>query len=134
VEDCIFCKIIAGEIPSYKIYEDDHSFAFLDISPIARGHTLVVSKTHVEFLSDMDPDDIGEMFKAVGKVGDSIQKNLKPAGINYLVNQGKAAGQLIPHVHCHVIPKNEGEGLDYTWGKADVSEEEMKEIAERIKI
>jgi len=134
VEDCIFCKIVKGEIPSYRVYEDDSAIAFLDINPMARGHTLVVSKKHVEFLSDMDPDDIGGMFRAVGKVGDSIQKRLNPAGINYIVNQGRTAGQIIPHVHCHIVPRNDGDGLEFHPKTIDIPEDEMKEIAERLKV
>lgn len=133
MEDCIFCKIIKGEIPSYKIEEDKGTYTFLDINPMTPGHTLVIAKTHVEHMSDMDPDEVACLFKTVRRMGASIKANLSPDGINYFVNQGEPAGQLIPHVHCHIVPRYEGDGVEFRHSKVEMSEGEFKELVEKIR-
>ncbi len=132
MEDCIFCKIIKGEIPSYKVYEDKFAVAFLDINPLAKGHTLVVSKSHVEHLSEMDPKEVGRLFRAVTEVGHIIMEKMKPEGLNYFVNEGEVAGQIIPHVHCHVVPRNQGDGMKFHGDTLKLSEDEMMEIADKL--
>jgi len=130
--DCIFCKIISGELPSAKVYEDEQVVAFLDIHPVRPGHTLVVPKTHCNDLFDCDPEVGAQMIKAAQKVGRAVIKGTGAEGVNFGINSGAAAGQVIFHLHMHVIPRKEGDGLKL-WGQQEYGEGEMVEIAEKIK-
>ncbi|MBM3247296.1 HIT family protein [Candidatus Pacearchaeota archaeon] len=110
-EDCIFCKIALGEIPCDKVYEDDNFIVFNDIKPIAKGHCLVVPKKHYETLLDM-PSTLGtEVIDLVKKQGLRLMKEQKAEGFNLVQNVFPAAGQIVMHVHFHVIPRKEGDGL-----------------------
>jgi len=107
---CIFCKIIAREIPNYTVYEDENVLAFLDIAPHAKGHTVVVPKKHYERLSDMDLEVWQGIAVGLKKVQEKLDMVLKPVGFNIGVNDGKVAGQVVPHVHWHVFPRYEKDG------------------------
>ncbi|MFA7654694.1 MAG: HIT family protein [Candidatus Dojkabacteria bacterium] len=104
MEDCIFCKIVNGEIPSFKVYEDDTVFAFLDINPLSRGHVLVLSKEHYENILEVPEDTYAHMAKMTKKISDKVQEVYKPEGILVNQNNGKRAGQQIMHIHIHVKP------------------------------
>ncbi len=104
MEDCIFCKIVNGEIPSFKVYEDDMVFAFLDINPLSRGHVLVLSKEHYENILEVPEDTYAHMAKMTKKISDKVQEVYKPEGILVNQNNGKRAGQQIMHIHIHVKP------------------------------
>lgn len=109
--DCIFCKIVRGEIPAEKIYEDDNFIAFLDIKPKAEGHTIIISKNHFRNLLDM-PSTLGnEMLEAIKKVSLDLIKQKKATGFNLIVNNEPSAGQVIFHTHCHIIPRKKDDGL-----------------------
>lgn len=108
--DCLFCKISVSEIPSEKIYEDDHAFAFLDINPLAPGHTMVIPKAHAETLLDLPDEEVYGLFLAVKKVTQRIKDTLNPDGFNVGANMRKAAGQAVDHLHIHIIPRFEGDG------------------------
>jgi len=131
-EKTIFEKIVAGEIPSYKIYEDDDVFAFLDISPNQYGHTLVISKKPFKNILDLSPEITCKLFQAVQKIAVAIKKAVQADGINILMNNESSAGQIVFHAHVHIVPRYENDGgyhgkhLTYPEGKAD-------EIAEKIK-
>lgn len=136
--DHLFEKIARGEIPSYKIYEDDHVFVFLDINPGSRGHTLVIPKQRYVFLHEM-PSALGG---AIGRVLPGIAKAVMAAvgavDYNILCNNGRAAGQVIPHVHFHIIPKFEagtagGSGLSARWDAVAIAEEDAEEVAAAIR-
>ncbi len=107
--DCLFCKIIAGEIPSYRVYEDEFVYAFLDINPTSRGHTVVVPKIHFERFTEMDPEDAGHLFRSVSQVARGVEQILSVPGSNIGINNGQVAGQVVPHVHVHIIPRREGD-------------------------
>ena len=107
--DCLFCKIIAGEIPSYKVYEDEFVYAFLDINPMSRGHTVVIPKIHIERFTEMAPEDVGRLFRSVSQVARSIEQILSIPGSNIGINNGEVAGQIVPHVHVHIIPRREND-------------------------
>lgn len=107
--DCIFCKIVNGDIPSIKVYEDDHVYAFEDINPINNGHTLIIPKRHAENIFDMTDDDMAAIHKAARKIALAIQKALKPEGIACLQLNGKAVNQVVMHYHYHLIPKSADE-------------------------
>lgn len=104
--DCIFCKIIAGDIPCFKVYEDAHAFAFMDINPIAPGHTLVVPKNHHPNLLEIDDDDLAAVQSASKKVAAKIMTALNPGGIAVLQLNGLGANQVVMHYHVHLVPRN----------------------------
>jgi len=111
MEDCIFCKIAAGEIPASKVYEDDVALAFMDIRPITRGHLLVIPKKHAQLVSELDEDTTARLFKVVRKLDIAIRKLEGVKDITILVSDGPAAQQEVPHVHIHLIPRYENDGL-----------------------
>jgi histidine triad (HIT) family protein len=108
MEECIFCKIIKGEIPSFKIYEDDMVYAFEDINPVAEGHTLVIPKEHAKDLSEISNESISAVHKASKKIMDAIKRALKPTGVAVVQLNGESVGQSIFHYHIHLIPRLEG--------------------------
>lgn len=130
---CIFCKIIAGEIPSYKVYEDENILAFLDINPVNPGHTLVVPKKHVFNIEETGEEILCQIIKTVKKVGWSLKKNLTAPGYNVQVNNESAAGQIVPHLHFHVVPRLENDGLKL-WPQKKYQAGEAEEILKKIKI
>jgi histidine triad (HIT) family protein len=132
MNDCIFCKIIKGEIPSTKIYEDDKFLAFLDIGPINFGHTLVVQKEHYKDTLDTPDEVLSELIVVGKKIGQALTKGLGAEGFNLTTNNGKAAGQVIFHTHFHIIPRRLDDGLTH-WEKKKYKEGEAKEIAIKIK-
>lgn len=103
-EDCVFCKIIAGKLPSHKVYEDEHHIAFLDINPFSPGHTLVCTRRHGETLWDMDEREIAEVFKVASKVSMGVVAATNADGFRIMQNNGEAANQAVAHIHVHVIP------------------------------
>ncbi|OPY18715.1 MAG: purine nucleoside phosphoramidase [Methanomethylovorans sp. PtaU1.Bin073] len=107
--ECIFCKIISGSIPSYKVYEDDLVFAFLDIYPCSEGHTVVLPKKHIERFTDLDVKDASDLFASVHKISKVVSKTFDLHGMNIGMNVGEVAGQSVPHVHVHIIPRKEGD-------------------------
>lgn len=134
-EDCIFCKIVAGEIPCVKIYEDELVLAFLDIFPINAGHTLVIPKEHYELIAELPSNLTGPIYDAARKVVAAIRKSdLKCDGVNLHLADGEAAGQEIPHTHLHIIPRIKGDGAGYRFtsrGKAESAE--LEKVAFSIK-
>ncbi len=108
--DCIFCKIIKGEIPNYTVYEDEKVLAFLDINPHAKGHTVVIPKVHVENYFDLNEDLLGHLSLGLRRSMEKIDKVLNPDGYNVGWNQGEVAGQVVPHLHIHIMPRYEGDG------------------------
>jgi histidine triad (HIT) family protein len=109
--DCLFCKIVAGEIPSHKVYEDEATLAFLDIMPASRGHTLVVPKTHASGLMDITPESLATTVVFAQGVARLLRMKLRPDGMNMIQNDGAAAGQSVLHYHVHLVPRWEGDGV-----------------------
>ena len=105
VSDCIFCKIVAGEIPASKVYEDDHFLAFLDISQVTPGHTLVIPKKHARNLLEMTPDETADLFNVVSKVTKKVESATQPQGMNIISNMEEIAGQSVFHSHVHILPR-----------------------------
>jgi histidine triad (HIT) family protein len=117
MSDCIFCKIINGEIPSAKVYEDEHVYAFLDISQVTKGHTLVIPKKHSANIFETDTEVAKEFFARIPKIANGIKDAYQPKGLNMLQNNGEFAYQSVFHLHIHLIPRydeNDGFGLKWT--------------------
>ena len=104
-DDCIFCKMIAGEIPAARVYEDDIVLAFLDIGPVSDGHTLVIPKQHFGKLHDCPPELLGEVGSRLGKIAGAVADAMGSEGYNLLCNNGRTAGQLVEHLHFHIVPR-----------------------------
>lgn len=132
MSDCIFCKIVSEEIPSYRIFENDHALVFLDIAPVNPGHMLIVPKMHYACLEDIPEEELVEVIKAVQKAGFAVKKGLGAEGYSVQLNNDPVAGQIIPHLHFHVIPRNEKDGLRL-WPQGAYREGEARETIERLK-
>lgn len=131
--NCIFCKIIAGEIPCAKVYEDDHVFAFLDLSQVTKGHTLVIPKVHKENLFELTPEIASNLFKAVPQIASGVKEAFQAKGLNMLNNNGEIAGQTVFHYHMHLIPRyDETDGFDAIWKPNEVSPEQLSTISSTI--
>ncbi|PIT94274.1 HIT family protein [Candidatus Falkowbacteria bacterium CG10_big_fil_rev_8_21_14_0_10_39_9] len=130
---CIFCKIINGEIPAQVVYEDDSTMAFLDINPHSFGHTLVMPKKHFVNFEDTPGDVLAATMMTVKKVGRSLKDNLGVSGYNVYENNDPVAGQIIPHLHFHVIPRHENDGLEF-WPQLKYGVGEAEAILSKIKI
>jgi histidine triad (HIT) family protein len=131
VENCIFCKIIKGEIPCSKIYEDKYVIAFLDIGPVNKGHTLVIPKVHYETLFEIPDANLAIVAKAVKKVGKAVMLGTHADGLNVLQNNYKDAGQLVSHAHFHLIPRFKGDGFKH-WPQSRYNKEEIEEYKAKI--
>jgi histidine triad (HIT) family protein len=129
MKNCIFCKIIAKEIPNYTVYEDDHVLAFLDIHPRAKGHTLVIPKVHAENYFDLNEQLLGHLAFGVRRAMDKIEHALQPDGYNVGWNHGEAGGQEVPHLHVHIFPRYEGDGGGNMHSIVNVGGVDVKEIA-----
>ncbi len=129
--NCIFCKIINKEIPNYTVYEDDAVLAFLDIFPCSKGHTVVIPKQHHETLSEMSAETFQQLMAGLHMAMGRVQERLKPDGMSIGINNGKAAGQAVPHVHWHIIPRYDGDGGGsmHSIVKNSAAKEGVKEIA-----
>ena len=116
--DCIFCKIIAGEIPSFKIYEDGETFAFMDINPANEGHCLVITKEHAPDLFSVSDAAIAAAGRSAKKVASAVQSVVGPDGINMIQANGEGAAQSVFHFHLHILPRRNGDDLKMNWGHA----------------
>ena len=133
--ECLFCKIAAGDIEYHKIYEDEFSIAFADVRPSSEGHTIVIPKKHFAKFTDMSPENAASLFSSVNRVAKALEKTFSLPGINIGINNGKTAGQEIPHVHVHLIPRKEGDGgggmKSIVWTEPPT--DNLEEIAKRIR-
>ncbi|OGI74299.1 HIT family hydrolase [Candidatus Nomurabacteria bacterium RIFCSPHIGHO2_02_FULL_41_18] len=132
--NCIFCKIVRGEIPSAKIYEDDKTLAFLDIVPVNIGHALVIPKEHFKDIHEVPEDLVGHMMKIVKKVSSALRTSLPCDGVNVNMNNEGAAGQVVFHAHIHVIPRHAGDGFELWHGKRKYQENEMQKVSRKVSL
>ena len=132
-DDCIFCKIAAGEIPSATVYEDDDFRAILDLGPAAKGHTLVIPKSHSDNLLSVEPDTAAKALKVISKTANAIKEALGCDGINVVQNNGEAAGQTVMHLHFHIIPRYQNDSVNIGWQPMKPSNEELAATADLIK-
>jgi histidine triad (HIT) family protein len=109
MDECIFCKIVKGEIDSVKIWEDEDFFTFLDANPAREGHTLIIPKEHFNSLMDLDEETSEKCISAIKKVGKILMKKYNSDGFNVVLNNGESAGQIVNHAHFHILPRKEGD-------------------------
>ena len=131
--DCIFCKIIAGEIPCFNIYEDGDTLAFMDINPASEGHALVIPKEHTRDVHAVSEAAITSTVLTAKKVAAAIEKTLNPDGLNLLQCNGPGAAQSVFHFHMHVLPRQDGDNLKLNWGLEPGDMEAIGQLAERIR-
>lgn len=139
--DCIFCKIVAGEIPCHKLYEDDLVLAFLDIGPLSQGHALIIPKGHYETIDQVPPDTAAAMGRILPGLSKAIMQATGATSWNLLQNNGSAAGQVVGHVHLHIIPRfagsardhaATGKGLPFQWPASEIDHAKAGELAQQI--
>ena len=132
MDDCIFCKILKGEIPCTKIYENDLVLAFLDINPINPGHTLVIPKEHHVSLTTVPDECLAEILKVSTAIGRALVKLKEYDGFNLHQSNGDCAGQVVPHVHMHIVPRVGTDGFSWNWRTLQYSGGEASETAKKI--
>jgi histidine triad (HIT) family protein len=132
-DDCLFCKIVAGKIPAEKIYEDEDILAFLDIGPISDGHTLVIPKQHFERLHECPPEVLIKVASQLGKIAGAVAASMNSDGYNILCNNGRAAGQLVKHLHFHIIPRNVSDGVFNRWPSYKYEDGKIEAISAEIR-
>lgn len=133
MENCIFCKIVRGEMPSAKVYEDEAVMAFLDIMPANKGHCLVVPKTHHERM-DVTPDEkLHAVMSSAKKVAKAVSQAVGNPGYNIIINNGPEANQTVPHLHLHIIPRHDGDDRVPPWKHMKYAEGEMDEVRKNIR-
>jgi len=134
MQECIFCKIIKGEIPCFKVYEDDKVLAFEDINPISDGHTLIIPKRHAEDIWEIPEEDLVAIHRIAKKIAGAIKKALDPVGIACLQLNGRGVGQVVMHYHLHLIPRrsDEPELPVSKWELKAGDQDKIKRIAEQI--
>ena len=133
ISDCIFCKIIAGEIPCFKLHEDDETLAFMDINPASEGHALVIPKEHAADVLAVSDTSISSTVITAKRIAIAVQKTLGPAGINLVQCNGPAAAQSVLHFHMHVLPRRDGDELKLNWGLEPGDKDAIGRLAERIR-
>lgn len=131
-ENCIFCKIIAGEIPSTAVYEDEDFRAILDVNPAARGHVIILPKKHAANIFELDEAEASKVFPIAKKIATAVMKTYHCDGVNILQNNGEAAGQTVFHLHVHVVPRYYGDGVNIMWKAGETPD--LQAVADEIKM
>jgi histidine triad (HIT) family protein len=133
MSDCVFCKIVAGQIPSTKVFEDEHSLAFMDLGQVNPGHVLVAVKKHAENIYALDDVQSAAVARAAARVSRAIRDAFKPEGLSVYQANGKAAGQTVFHYHVHLLPRHAGDGMELTWPVKNPSREMLESHAAMIR-
>lgn len=131
--NCIFCKIANGEIPAAALYEDDMLKVILDRGPASKGHALVIPKNHFADLYELDDETASNVLKTAKHMAVKMREAFKCDGFNLLQNNGEVAGQTVFHFHMHLIPRYENDNVKLSWKPGDITDEELKELADKIK-
>lgn len=133
MENCIFCKIISGDIPSTVLYEDEDFKAIMDISPASKGHVILLTKKHFENIFELEDDEAKKVLIITRKIATAMKEELKCEGINLLQNNGEIAGQTVFHIHFHLIPRYKDDKVTISWTKGKYKDDDAAELAEKIK-
>ncbi|HEX2648337.1 MAG TPA: HIT family protein [Burkholderiales bacterium] len=131
--DCIFCKLVAGQIPSTRVYEDEHTLAFMDLGHVNPGHVLVAVKKHASNVFELETPQAEAVGRAVLKISKALKKAFEPEGLSVYQANGKAAGQTVFHYHVHVLPRHAGDGMELTWPVKNPPREKLEEYAAKIR-
>jgi histidine triad (HIT) family protein len=131
--DCVFCKIVAGQIPSTRVYEDAEVLAFMDIGQVNPGHVLVAAKRHAPDLYGLDEAQAAALGRAQVRIARAIREAFQPAGLSIYQANGTPAGQTVFHYHAHLVPRHEGDGMQLTWPVKNPPRERLEEAAARIR-
>ena len=136
MSDCVFCKIASGEIPGLRIYEDEHTLAFMDIAGDVDGHMLVIPKAHYVSILDCDPNTLSHVIRTVKKVSNHLVANCGYEGIDLMCANGESAGQTMPHLHIHIIPRktNDGLGGKGKWPSFPGAKRDIREVYQQLKM
>ena len=133
-DDCIFCKIAAGEIPCSKIFEDDTALAFMDIAPLNKGHLLVIPKNHFDNILEIDEETYGRLFSLICRIAKAVGASISPDGMTVMQLNGRASDQVVPHLHIHIVPRWTGDGLALSaWEAVPGDMKDISSDAESIK-
>jgi histidine triad (HIT) family protein len=130
--DCIFCKLANGEIPTNALYEDDVVKVIFDLGPASKGHVLILPKNHFDNIYSMDSDTAAHVFQVAVKMANAMKAALNFDGLNIVQNNGEIAGQTVFHFHLHLIPRYEGDTVNVTWVPGEITSEEVAELKEKI--
>ena len=133
MSDCVFCKIVAGQIPSTRVFEDEHTLAFMDLGQVNPGHVLVAVKKHAENIYALDDAQAAAVARASARVARAIRDAFKPEGLSVYQANGKAAGQTVFHYHVHLLPRHAGDGMELTWPVKTPPRERLEDYAAKIK-
>ena len=131
MENCLFCRLISGELPTMKVYEDEHTLVFMDVADDVDGHILAVPKTHCKNILDCDEKTLSELMRTVKRVSEHLVEECGYDGVNLLNASGESAGQSVSHFHIHIIPRKTGDNID-AWPHFDGAKEKKEEIFKRI--
>jgi histidine triad (HIT) family protein len=131
-DNCIFCKIVEGAIPAHRVYSDEHCVAFLDVGPLAPGHTLVVPRHHVTNLFDCPGEAFAAVARCLPRIAEAVRAATGATGLNVLQNSGVSSGQVVMHMHIHLIPRREGDGLGYRWNAGSYAAGQAEALREQI--
>ena len=131
--DCVFCRIVARQIPATVVHEDEHTLAFMDLGQVNPGHVLVAVKAHAENLYALDDAQAGAVLRAAARVARAIRDAFRPEGLSVYQANGKAAGQTVFHYHVHLVPRHEGDGMALTWPVKNPPREKLEEYAAKIR-
>ena len=132
--NCIFCKIVTGEIPSAKVLETDEALAFLDVGPLAPGHVLLIPKRHMVRLDDMNASQAGSVLRHLPALGRAVREATGCEGYNVLQNNGRVAHQAVAHVHFHIIPRRQGDTFHFNWPAGKYPKGELETMLEKIRL
>ena len=132
-DDCIFCYLANGDIPTNTLYEDDCVRVIFDAEPAAEGHVLILPKEHFDNIYELDDDTAGHVFKVAKKIATAMNKTLDMDGLNVVQNNGEAAGQTVFHFHMHIIPRHNDDTVNVGWEKHKVSSERIKDITDEVR-
>jgi len=131
--DCVFCKILDGQIPAVKVFQDDACLAFLDIGPLAEGHLVLIPADHVVTADALTPDQAAAMLRNLPALVRAVRAATGCEGVNVLQNNGRVAGQVVPHVHFHIIPRNSGDAFHFNWPAGEYADHRAEELAQAIR-
>jgi len=133
MSDCVFCKIVAGQIPSTRVYEDEHTLAFMDLGQVNPGHVLVAVKKHAANLFELDEVQAAAVARASTRIARAIKTAFDPEGLSVYQANGKAAGQTVFHYHVHLLPRHQADGMELVWPVKNPPREKLEGYAEKIR-